>query len=203
MIQDNAGPKRDAAKMRKLIRKKVAELLKNNTAAGKRVFPNASVPPNEKQLPVILIYPRSESAAKYAEAPRELERGLDLAIEIYAAGPEVDEDGNEPEDEDSLEDILDDLSEQVERIMHKDETLQGTADDSILTNTEMEFSGTGAQPIGSSRLTYSVTYYTHAPRSIEQQLDRIDNFEKANVDWNISDDDNTREAKDTIALDQT
>lgn len=195
-IQDNGYPIADKGKLRKAIRKKVAEILKGTTDAGDKVFPNASVPAWEEELPAILIYPRSEPAGEYATAPRELERDLDLTIEIVAKGPEVNEEGDEP-DEKSLEDILDDIAEQVECEMSRDETLGGTCDDSILTNTEFEFEGAGGLPIGSARLTYSVTYYTHSPRSVDKQIE-INDLEGHDIEYNISEDSDTREAEDTL-----
>lgn len=202
-IQLNSAPKVDQNKQRKIIRKKIVEILKNKTDAGPRVFPNASTPPWEEELPVILIFPKSEGVVKYAEAPRELERDLDLTIEILAKGPEVDEEGNPPEGKKSLEDILDDLAEQVECELSRDETLQSVADDSILTNTEFEFAGEGAVPIGSARLTYAVTYFTMSPRTLDKQ-GILPDFKKAQVDWHIGDeDDNTREAKDTVDIPTT
>lgn len=201
-IQTNAAPILDSGKLRKQIRKKIAAILKNKTDAGPRVFPNATIPPGIEELPVILIYPRSEAAGKYATAPRELVRDLDVTIEIYAKGPETDEDGNPPSDKKSLEDILDDIAEQVECEMSRDETLQRTADDSILTNTEMEFES-GGVPVGTARLTYSVIYYTMSPRKIEKQI-ALPPFKTAQVDYHIGDvDENTREAKDTVDIPQS
>jgi len=202
MIQDNAGPPADRGLLRKNIRKKVVEILKGQTAVGNKVFPNASTVIAEELLPVILIYPRSESASKYATAPRELERDLDLAIEIIAKGPETDEKGNPPEGKKSLEDILDDIAEQIECELSRDDTLQGTVDDSILTNIEFEFEGTGGLPIGSARLTYALTYFTMSPRSVDKQGGLAD-FKTAEVEHNIGDDPDTREAKDTIVIPQT
>lgn len=202
-IQDNASPPLDKGKARKIIRKKVVSILKNTTDAGARVFPNASVPPWEEELPVILVYPRSESASKYAEAPRELEREIDFAIEVVAKGPEENTDLQTPESGvKSLEDILDDIAEQIECEMSRDETLGGTTDDSILTNSEFEFENVGGLPIGSVRLTYSMTYYTMSPRSIDKQKVTTD-FKKTGIDYNIGDDENTREATDEVDLPQS
>lgn len=188
----------DKGKLRKTIRKKVVEILKGNTAVGDRVFPNASIPPWSDELPVILVYPRSESASEYADAPRELERELSLELELIAAGPEENEDAGSPENlEKSLEDILDDLAEEVEGLLAADETFGGVCDDSVLTNTEFEFDRSGAQPIGSARLTYLVTYYTMSPRTEPTQPD----FETNKVDYNIGEDENTREATDTVDMD--
>lgn len=203
-IQDNNAVKADRGRLRKLIRKKVAEILKDKTDAGPRVFPNSSIPPWVEELPVILVFQRGEDASKYAEAPRELQRDLDIVIEIYAAGPEIDEDGNPPKDSDgnekkTLEDILDDVAEQIEVEMARDDTLQDNASESILTNTEFEFEGSGGVPTGTARLTYGVTYYTLSPRADDPRPD----FKKAGVEWNIGDDENTREAKDEVDIPTT
>lgn len=201
-IQDNAGPSKDKGRLRKTIRKKVVELLKNNTDVGPRVFPNASVPTWEEELPVILIYPRAEPITEYGSAPREYQRGLDLAIEIIAKGPEVDEEGNPPINQKSLEDILDDIVEQVECVMEKDDTLGGVTDETILQNIEFEFEGAGGVPVGSARLTYEVTYYTMAPRSLDKQAG-VSDFKKIEAEWNIGEDPDTKEATDSLDIPQT
>lgn len=197
MIQDNAAPAPDKGKLRKTIRKKVVEILKGSTDAGDAVFPNASVPPWHEELPVILVYPRSEAASEYATAPRELERDLDLAVEIIATGPEENEELDTPGTNKSLEDILDDISAQIEALIDVDDSLQGTADAAILENTEFEYDSAGGQPIGSCRLTYGVTYYTMSPRDTSGQ-DADNDFSDSKVEYNIGDDDNTREAEDTV-----
>lgn len=200
-IQDNNAVKADQGKLRKFIRKKVAEILKDKTDAGPRVFPNSSIPPWVEDLPVILVFQRGEDASKYAEAPRELQRDLDIVIEIYAAGPEIDEDGNPPKDADgnekkTLEDILDDVAEQIEVEMARDDTLQETASESILTNTEFEFEGSGGVPTGTARLTYGVTYYTMSPRSDDPRPD----LKKTVVEWNTDGDDSTIQAEDEVDI---
>ena len=200
-IQDNSAPAADKNKQRKLIRKKIAEILKGNTDAGENVFPNSTVPVWHSELddaPVILIFPRTESATKYAEAPKELERDLSIMIEIIAAGPEINESLKTPgEGEKTLEDILDDIAEQVENILDADDSLQGTCDEAILENTEFEFDGTGGSPIGSCRLTYGVTYFTMSPRTTaNQNVD--DDFKDNEVKFHIGDEDDTVEATDVV-----
>ncbi len=198
MIQTNGVVAPDKGKLRKLIRKKVAELLKGKTDVGDGVFPNASVPPWHSELPVILVYPRTETSSEYATAPKELERDLDLVIEIVATGPEENLELESPGQNKSLEDILDDIAEQIEQILSADDSLGGTADESILTNTELEFDSAGGSPVGSCRLTYAVTYFTMSPRDTSKQ-DVNDTFVKNKVEYNISKvDENTREAEDEV-----
>jgi hypothetical protein len=191
----------DKGRLRKVIRKKVAEILKGKTDAGDRVFPNSAVPSWVEELPVILVYPRAEPASKYSQAPRELERELAIEVEIVAKGPLTDEDGNEPIGQKSLEDILDDIAEQVECEMSRDETLGSTVDDSILTNTEFEFDGAGSEPIGSARLTFSATYFTYYPRNVDKQID-LDDFKKSEIDYHIGDAADTVEGNDDLDLPQ-
>ena len=201
-IQDNAAPAADKGKLRKLIRKKVAEILKGNTDAGDNVFPNASVPTWHKELvgsALILIYPRSESATEYSAAPRELDRDLDLVIEIAATGPEINDILNTPpENTKTLEDILDDICEQVENLLDVDDSLQGTADSAVYQNTEFEFDSSGGSPIGSARITYGITYITSSPRSTIGQLNTDKDFVDNEIKFNIGDDENTRESTDIV-----
>ena len=200
MIQTNSVIPKNQNKLRKVIRKKVVEILKGQTDVGAAVFPNATVPPWHNELPVILVYPRSEGISLYGQAPKELERDLDLTIEIIATGPEENEDLSTPDvGEKTLEDILDDIAEQVEQALDVDDSLQSTCDGSSLQNTEFEFDAGGGSPIGSCRLTWGITYYTMAPRDTEGQ-GTDDDFKTSKVEFNIGDDENTRESVDTVVL---
>jgi len=190
-------------KKRKDIRKRVVELLKGKTAAKDAVFPNASVPPWHEELPVILVYPRNENASEYAIAPRELKREVQIGIEIIATGPETDEEGQSPPEGESLEDILDNLAEEIERILAADETFGGLADDSILTGTDFTFDSEGGAPVGSCRLTYNVTYYRPSP-DLEPGHDV---FSKADAKWKVGHDnaapDAIIEANDSVDIPQS
>lgn len=179
--------------------------MKGKTHAGDRVFPNYSVNPGEEQLPCIMVYPDTEGADKYGDAPREFELGLGMRIEIVAAGPEVDEEGNypNPDLQTSVEDLLDYIWEQVVCELSKDETLGGVCDDSMLTNTEFQFEGEGGQPIGSCRMSYLFTYYRLIPESVDKQLGTLDDHTELGLTWKLkedSSDDDTTEATDTVAV---
>ncbi len=203
MIQDNQAPIADRGLLRKNIRNKVVEILKDKTAAGSRVFGNPSITAWESELPVIHVFPRNESVSKFNESPREWRRDLDLTIEILAKGPDTNLDLGTPESGvTSLADILDDLVEQVECEMSRDETLQCEVDDSFLQSVDFEFDASGAQPIGSARLNYSAVYMTMSPRDTGKQ-GVTDDFTKAVIDYNLSEDENTREAQDVLDIPQS
>lgn len=196
MIQDNGAPVADKGRLRKIIRKKIAEILTDATDAGARVFPNASIPPWSEELPCILVYQKNEPVREFSAAPRELERSLNIEIEIVAQGPEVNVDMQTPAGIKTLEDILDDIAEQVEQALAADETLGGVCSDSILNDTNFEFDSAGTGPIGSAILNYTVTYYTMSPRSSNIE----DDFSTAGIEYNIGEDENTREAQDVVAI---
>ena len=199
MIQTKGVIPDDRGRLRKTIRKKVVEILKDNIAEiGANVFPNATVPPWHKELPVILVYIQKEGSSKYAEAPKELERSLDIEIEIVATGPEINVELVTPGANKSLEDILDDIAEKVENLMDVDDSLQDTVSESFLSGTELEYDAAGGSPIGSCRLTYSATYYTMSPRDTTGQANTDKDFTKNKVEFNIGDDENTRESEDTV-----
>lgn len=199
-IQKNGAVKGDLGRLRKEIRKAVVSILKGKTDAGDRVFPNASVPLGEKELPVILVYQRTEPVKELGSSPKELLRSLDISIEIIALGPEENLDLQTPEPGvKSLEDQLDDIAEQVECYLHADDTLQGTCDESELNTTEFEFESSGGVPVGSARLTYTASYTTMVPRGPDKQS-ASDDFETNIIDYHIGDEDNTIEANDKVDL---
>ena len=191
------------ASRRKLIRKAIAKILTNTTQAGAKVFTNQSTPVPEEDLPCIKIYPRSEAATKFAEAPRELKRIIDVSVEIFVAGPEEPNETDKP----TVEDLLDDLADEVECELSRDDTVRSTADDIILINTEFEFDGSGARPIGSCRMTYAVTYHQLTPDSIDKQTG-IEDFKRSHTDYHVGHHDEkpdleNTEAEDDIVLPQT
>ena len=200
-VWDNGVIPARPLRQRKLIRKKIIEILTGTTDAGARVWANQSTPAWEEQLalgPMILVYPRSEGAETYAIAPRELKRTLDLAVEIIAAGPEADD---EKSGAPSLSDILDDVSHQVECELSRDDTVGCTASDIQLTNTEFEFTNEGAVPFGSARLLYTVTYYTNVPEDIAKQTVTPD-FTTAASDWHVGHHDDDPDLTNTEANDE-
>lgn len=150
---------------RQLIRQAVKAQLLGATAAEDRVYTNRMFPYTRAQLPALAVYTLEEEVEPFNTAPRELKRTLQLAIE--AAVEETEE----------VDDALDVLALQVEAAMDLDETLGGTASDSLLSSTQMEVIETGSRSAGVIRLEYTVTYYTHVP----QVREGLDDFVTADV----------------------
>lgn len=190
------------ASQRKIIRKKIQAILKGKTDVGDKVFTNQASPTWDKDLPVIIVYPQSEPAELFNQAPRAIKKDLLVVFEVIAKGPEILEDDAKP----TVEDQLDDILEQIECALSPDHTLGGVADTHILSGTEFEFASEGAFVIGHARVTYTVTYVEDSPKTIDKQSG-ISDFKKVEASYKVghhdSGPDEITEAKDNIDIPQT
>lgn len=157
-----------AKHQRQLIREAARAALVGKTAAGERVCSTRVVPYRRGELPAIAVYTLEESVDpdSVSSAPRELARDLDLAIEAAVrAGETVDDD-------------LDGLAWEIERAIHADETLGGTASDCVLSETTIDVLDEGDQLTGVVRLVFRVRYYTYAPDPDDVELE---DFQTADI----------------------
>lgn len=174
---------------RSAIRAAVQTALLNRTDASERVYKSRVVPWRERDLPAIAIYTPEESIAadSYTSAPRQLERTVTVVIEIaFKAATGVD-------------DEADDIAWQIEKLLHKDETLGGLVSDLRLMNTLLELFETGDQTIASLRMDWDCVYYTNAPDDEDGQP--YDDFLKLharhNLEGNVHED---NEAEDAVQV---
>jgi len=148
------------AHQRQQIREAVVALLKAAAIVAPSDVHESRTPPVRRgRLPALNVLSMDESVAEASRssAPRELERELDLAVEIYVETTTTSD----------ADDLLDTLAERVEQAMATDETFGGKASDSILTSTEIGIDDNGAKPLGCARLTYSVTYFTYSTATLD------------------------------------
>jgi len=144
------------------IRQHVTTLLRNNIKKA-NVFSSRLRALNNENLPAILVYTRSESAEKFAEAPRELDRALELLVEIKVAGLY------------DCDDVVDTFADRVEDLIHQDDSFGALVNDVLLSNTDIEFFNEGATPYCVARLTFDVQYFTFTNIFSEpNDLKRID-----------------------------
>ena len=156
--------------LRLQIRKHVTTLLRENLPSA-QVFSSRLRALNNENLPAILVYTRTESAEKFAEAPRELDRNLELLVEIKVDGL-YDSD-----------DIADQFASQVEDLIHQDDSFGALVNDVLLSNTDIEFFNEGAQPFCVARLTFDVQYFTFTNIYIEPN-----DFNGAEFDLDVNND---------------
>lgn len=149
---------------RKVIREAAALMLVNKGEWLDRVFTNRMRPlsarpsprSDRSQLPALIIYTRNEKAEIFNVAPREYKCTVDVIIEIVADAT------------DGVDDLLDSMAETVERILGRDDTIAGTADDCVYTGTDMTIIDDKVErAIGAVAMTFQATYYRNAPDGID------------------------------------
>jgi hypothetical protein len=131
---------------RKKIRSAVVSMLMDSTDAGSNVFGSRAVPLWDIALPCILVYAREEVIQGISSHPAPAVRRLLLAVDIRV------------EANDSLDDVLDDISGQVETLFKEDPNLNSTVQDCNLVRVEMDVNAQNEKPLGAARLTYEVIY---------------------------------------------
>lgn len=180
---------------RKTIRHAIADVLKNNTDAGEHVYASRTRPIPASALPAILVYSNDEAIELHNEAPREYRRTLTLGIEIVARA------------DDDLDDTLDDIAEQVERIISENQT-PGGADTLLLNGVAITLTKDGDNQHGSCILTYDTIYYTlDVSEGVAGPGVPADNvlapFETGGVTWRPNGaTEDSPQAKDEITLEQ-
>ena len=136
------------------IRDYVTHLLRDHIPSAK-VYSSRLRALHNDNLPAILIYTRAESAEKFTEAPRQLDRTLELLIEIKVEGLY------------DCDDVVDRFADRVEDLIHQDDSLGELVSDVLLSNTDIEFYNEGAKPFCVARLTFDVRYFTYTNKFIE------------------------------------
>jgi hypothetical protein len=178
---------------RKKIRKALLDILRGRTDAREKVFATRTMVNWEENLPVINLYFRGEEVKDTESAPRYLNRSLSLEVEIVA-------DANNDEE---LADALDDICEQVEVALSRDDSLKDTADDNYLVRvSDADVATEGARAIGKVSLSFIIEYREFAPRDTKGQgvgpLDGIDADYRVGHDDGPPTMDEADAAKDTI-----
>lgn len=181
---------------RSLIRNTVKTLLKGATSVGDSVYTNLFRHISEEELPVIIIYSKSEPVERFDEAPKSYLRTLILNIEVIVKGGENLD----------AEAALDKITEEIEQLIEKDDSL-GTycdknkktcyvANRTELQNTEYTFKPEGQSPVGLATMTYAVQYHQQIV------IDCFPDLENVNVKYQVGHDgavdDDVIDAEDSI-----
>lgn len=135
------------AHLRKQIRDSIVTAVTNLATTGARVYRTRVYPLASGKLPGLCIYTGSEtSEADTLTRPRIKTNRLEVMVEAYASAVT------------NLDDTLDQICTEVEEALVVDVTRGGKAKDTVITGTEIEFSGDGEKPVGVARMTVLVTY---------------------------------------------
>jgi alpha-mannosidase len=146
---------------RELIRKKAVELLMGATNAGVSVFASRVRPlisnTWQNELPAIIVYTMDDAGEIFNQAPREYLRKVELVVEIHAEG------------NDALDDTLDTLARQVERLLLMDDTLGGTANDLQYVRSRMVLLDQAETLTGACRVIFEAEYLDRHPDDLFNQ----------------------------------
>ena len=177
---------------RKLIRKHIKKVLFGQTKAGSRVTSNRSETNWQENLPAINLYYQGEpTIEEISQAPRMLKRLINLEVEIIAEG----------RDDEEVSDNLDDLSEEIEICLSKDDSLDNLVSDIILSSvSQVDISSDGSKPTGSLKLRFDVFYTECSPRDIRDQI-TLQELDTIGAEYNLnSDQDVADRAIDTVTI---
>jgi len=178
---------------RKIIRHAIRDLLIGKTAAGTRVYTNRRTALWDNALPAIVIFTSSQDDELFNVSPRDLKRSVQIGIELVTAAEGVI----------PLDDVMDDLSEQVERILFNNPMLRRHIDDAdgavaeplLPLRTETDTNYEGIKPIGGMRLNWEAIYYQNAG---EYETCALADFHKTEIDWDLAPQDFDLDATDLV-----
>jgi hypothetical protein len=135
---------------RKTIRDAVVTLLDTGTiVASGKVFSNRAVNVKDSDLPVLNVYTQQETSSVLEFCSTKLDRSLSLVVEAVA----------KVTTQESLDDTLDALCEEIEAALSASSSWNGTVFESFLSGTSIEIERDGETYIGRALLTYDVRYH--------------------------------------------
>ena len=144
------------------------------TEAWNRVYPSRKRKLSHTQLPCLLVYTNSESCEVFNESPRSYKKTLTLVIGVVA------------EENETLDDDLDRICGQVERVFNENVYLGkddgGLVDECNLTRTELGFSVDCDVQTGGAAMTFEVVYYEDAVSSGVVEPNRLVPFKTVTVE---------------------
>ena len=135
--------------VRQQIRERVATTLTGLTTTGSRVYQSRVYPLGPNNLPGLLVFTSSESSeVDVMGIPGALMRTLTLTVEGYVKSTT------------NSDDTIDTICSEVETALGNDNTINSLAKDISLSDTEIEYSGEGEQPVGVVTMNFVVQYRT-------------------------------------------
>ena len=135
--------------VRQRIREQVATTVTGLATTGSNVFQSRVYSLSDDVLPALLVYSVSESSdIDSMGSIGFLTRTLSLSIEGYVKNVS------------DYDDVIDDVCKEVEIAMAGDKTLNGLAQNSYLSGTDINYNGEGEQPVGIVTMNYVIQYRT-------------------------------------------
>ena len=145
------------------IREAVKTAIIRGEDLGIPIHSNRLTPIMEAELPVIVIRTPKETSQLFAQAPRILDRRLELVVEVLVKG-------------DGTDVSVDEIAQKVEGAINRSRFLDGLSSQHTLVESELAIATDGDTPIGSLKLKYEVRYLTD-----ETPVKDVSNLEGTNV----------------------
>lgn len=146
---------------RTAIRNKVVELLLGRTDVAGSVYASRVKPflsnDWQNELPAIVVYTMDENGEIYTAAPREYLRTVEVVVEVHANADEA------------LDDVLDTIGRQVERLLLTDDTLDGAVNDFTYSRTKLVIRDDGDDLMGGCRIIFDAEYLDRHPDDLFNQ----------------------------------
>ena len=137
------------AHVRKQIRDRIASTLTSSVSlVSSRVFASRVYPLTKAKLPAITVYTGSEVSNRLNMGVSDLNRSLSVEVDIYVRATNT------------FDDDVDAIAVQVEAAIAADFTVNSLAKEAVLSGTDIQFSGDAEQPIGVTKLRFTVRYVT-------------------------------------------
>jgi len=138
------------AHVRRQVRDKMVDVLKAGVSlVNRRVYASRIYSLTQDKLPALVVTTVSESSGLMnMGSTKNLDRSVSISVDVYVRATET------------FDDDLDAICVQVEEAIGGNFYLDGLSKNTVLTSTEVEFSGEAEQPAGVARLTYDVRYVT-------------------------------------------
>ena len=133
--------------IRTRIRQNLVTSLTGLANTGNNVFDSRVYPMNADTLPGICVYTENETATYQSiNPPRTLDKTITASIEIYVQMI------------DTYDEVLDQISADVEEALYTDLTRNGLAQDTRVLSFDSTFSGDVEQPLIMGKLTVQIRY---------------------------------------------
>ena len=140
--------------LRKELRKRIKKRLLNQTSAGEKINVNPKV--YDEQYPFIEVFTPIDDSELVSNSIRATGHNLKVIIDAATEA-----------DKEDIYDVLDDLAEEIETQVEKDETFGNLTSSLILTKTESDAVHEAKRTIGFIRLTYEGSYFKQKTRKLD------------------------------------
>ena len=155
--------------LRKELRKRIKKRLLNQTSAGEKINVNPSE--FDRKFPFIEVFTPIDESELISNSIRATGHKLQVIIDAVTES-----------DKEDIYDALDDLAEEIETQVEKDETFGNLTSSLVLTKTESDAVYEGKRTTGFMRLTYEGSYVKQKTSKADPNLPKFKEIQIGGMD---------------------